>query len=185
VPHSTGDDTRVLRAGQSLVVDLFPRDRLFADTTRTFCVGPPPADLLAAHELVRRAVELAESAARPGVSGWHLQQRVCRHFEAEGWPTPTSSPGTERGYVHGLGHGVGAELHELPTFKEHDADGEGILDVGDVLTLEPGLYEPAPATGAGWGVRLEDTYRVTTDGVESLTPMPRDLDPRAWLAAHH
>ncbi|MCG8463099.1 MAG: aminopeptidase P family protein, partial [Holophagales bacterium] len=180
MPHSLGTDSRQLRPGESLVVDLFPHGRLFADCTRTFCVGEPPEVLRDAHARVVEALELAESMARPGVRSWALQEAVCDHLSAAGWPTPVHDPGTVRGYVHGLGHGVGHELHELPSFREHATEAEGILEEGDVITLEPGLYEPEPESGPGWAVRVEDLYAVTADGVESLTPLPRHLDPRAW-----
>ena len=86
-----------------------------------------------------------------------------------------SHPGTTRGYVHGLGHGVGFELHEYPSFRRH-AGPEGVLAAGDVITLEPGLYEPEQ----GFGVRLEDLVALVADGSENLTPLPYELDPRAW-----
>jgi Xaa-Pro aminopeptidase len=176
VPHSTGEDERVLRPGEALVVDLFPRGRLFADCTRTFCAGEPPEGLRAAHAAVRAALESAKAAARPGVRGWDLQEAACRAFESAGWSTLVSSPETTVGYVHGLGHGVGYELHEQPSFRKA-AGPEGVLAEGDVLTLEPGLYDPS----AGWGVRLEDLVTLGPGGaLELLTPQPYDLDPRAW-----
>lgn len=175
VPHSQGSSERVLRAGESLVVDLFPRGRLYADCTRTFCVGEPPPALVAAHVEVRAALQAAAREARPGMQGWDLQRAVCDRFEAAGWPTPIDSPGSECGYVHGLGHGVGYELHELPSFR-HEAAEEGRLAEGDVFTLEPGLYAP----DEGWGVRLEDLVRLGPEGFENLTPLPYDLDPRAY-----
>ncbi|MCP3958039.1 MAG: aminopeptidase P family protein [bacterium] len=175
VPHSIGDDQRVLVPRESLVVDLYPRGELFADCTRTFCVGEPPEPLAAAHAAVVEALALARERTRPGIRGWDLQRNVCRHFEAAGYPTPISHRGTTRGYVHGLGHGVGYEVHEEPSFKEEAGD-DGLLEAGDVVTLEPGLYEPE----AGWAVRLEDLYALGEDGVENLTPLPTELDPRAW-----
>src|SRR5436305_1177772 len=73
------------------------------------------------------------------------------------------------------------ELHEFPTFKKASG-GEGVLREGDVFTIEPGLYEPAPQGGqTGWAVRLEDLVYLGPDGLESLTPLPYDLDPRAYL----
>jgi Xaa-Pro aminopeptidase len=177
VPHSSGSNERVLRAGESLVVDLFPRGALFADCTRTFCVGEPPEQLRRQHADALAVLELAESQARPGVRGWHLQSAVCAELAARGWRTPISDPGTLRGYVHNLGHGVGFELHDLPSFKEFPAsEADGTLAVDDVITLEPGLYEPE----LGVGVRIEDLYRVLVDGVENLTPLPRALDPRVY-----
>ncbi len=175
VPHTSGRDDLVLRAGESLVVDVFPKGRLFADCTRTFCVGRPPEPLARAHALVVEALALARAGARPGVRGWSLQEAVCARLGEAGYPTPISDRGTTRGYVHGLGHGVGFEVHELPSFKEEAGD-EGVLEAGDVIALEPGLYEP----GAGWAVRIEDLYAVGDDGLENLTPLPYDLDPRAW-----
>jgi len=176
LPHSIGTDERVLRAGESLVVDLFPRGRLFADCTRTFCVGRPPERLARAHALVLEALEHARAGALPGVRGWSLQEETCRILGDAGFPTPISHPGTERGYVHNLGHGVGHELHEYPSFRK-EAGAEGVLQEGDVITLEPGLYEPEE----GWGLRFEDLLVLGPDGVaEDLTPLPYDLDSRAW-----
>ncbi len=175
VPHTSGCDTRVLKAGESLVVDVFPKGRLFADCTRTFCVGRPPDHLVRAHALVAEVLELARAGARPGVRGWSLQESVCARFSEAGYATPITDPGATRGYVHGLGHGVGFELHEYPSFKE-DAGDEGLIEAGDVITIEPGLYHPE----AGWAVRIEDLYAVGGDGLETLTPLPWDLDPRAW-----
>ena len=176
VPHTRGGSDRVLRPGESIIVDLFPRGRLFADATRTFCVGEPPADLAAAHDAVFEALAGAYRAASAGASGWDLQRAVCDGFEESGYPTPVSDPGTVSGYVHGLGHGVGYELHELPSFRRGAGQAEGVLGLGDLFTLEPGLYDP----GAGWGVRLEDLCLLAPGGVENLTPAPYDLDPRAW-----
>jgi Xaa-Pro aminopeptidase len=177
VPHSTGTRERVLRAGESLIVDLFPRGALFADCTRTFCVGEPPPELRRAHALVLAALERAHLRARPGVRGWALQEEVCDVFQAAGFPTQISTPGTTRGYVHNLGHGVGFDLHEQPIFRKA-AGAEGVLREGDVFTLEPGLYEPE---AGGFGVRLEDLVTLGPGGLEILTPLPYELDPRAWV----
>src|SRR6185436_18754615 len=176
VPHTSGADERVLRAGESIVVDLYPKGSLFADCTRTFCVGAPPPALAAAHAQVREVLAAAHAAALPCERGWALQEAACARFAEVGWPTPISQPGTTRGYVHGLGHGVGFDLHEYPSFRRH-AGAEGILGVGDVFTLEPGLYD----SEAGFGVRLEDLMMLGNDGPVNLTPLPYDLDPRAWL----
>ncbi len=177
VPHSQGSSEHVLRTGEALVVDLFPRGRLYADCTRTFCVGEPPGALATAHDAVRGALSDAAREARAGVLGWDLQRLVCERFAEAGWATPIESPDTTRGYVHGLGHGVGFELHELPSFRR-EAASEGRLAPGDVFTIEPGLYAP----DEGWGVRLEDLYWLGPDGSENLTPLPYDLDPRAYLS---
>jgi Xaa-Pro aminopeptidase len=176
VPHNTGNPQSVLHDGESLIVDLFPRRRLFADCTRTFCVGTPPESLAAAHRAVLGALELAHRRARHGARGFDLQQEVCSHFEALGYATLLSDPQTTTGYVHGLGHGVGFEVHELPHFRAARSGTDGTLQRGDIITLEPGLYDPH----AGWAVRLEDLCHLGARGSENLTPLPYDLDPRAW-----
>ena len=175
VPHTSGDDERLLRAGEALVVDLYPKGQLFADCTRTFCVGRAPAALVDAHATVREVLAAAHASALPGERGWTMQEAACARLGERGWPTPISQPGTTRGYVHGLGHGVGFELHEYPSFRRH-AGAEGTLGVGDVFTLEPGLYDPE----AGFGVRLEDLVALGGEGPENLTSLPYELDPRAW-----
>jgi Xaa-Pro aminopeptidase len=181
VPHSAGSDGRPLRAGEPLIVDLFPRGAwrerplMFADCTRTLCAGEPPRALARAHAAVLRALAAARTLAAPGARGWDLQEAVCLTFEEAGYATPLRQPGTTTGYVHNLGHGIGYELHELPIFRKV-AGAEGVLAEGDVFTLEPGLYDPA----AGYGVRLEDLCYLGPDGLEVLTPLPYDLDPRRW-----
>lgn len=187
VPHNTGSRGRVLAAGESLVVDLFPRGRLFADVTRTFCVGRPPEILVRAHGAVRAALEAAHGGLRrvaPGgrVRGWELQEQTCEILERAGFPTPScdsQATSFERGYVHSLGHGVGLALHEDPSFRRNAGE-EGWLEVGDVLTLEPGLYEPASGREAGWAVRLEDLVSLGPEGPEVLTPWSLELDPRTF-----
>lgn len=178
VPHTRGDDDRALRSGEPVVIDLFPRGRLFADCTRTFCVGRPSDAFRSAHALCRRALEIATEGARPGIEARELHERVCDLFEGEGYATPRSDAGVRTGYVHGLGHGVGLELHELPSFRKA-RHGDGTLEEGDVFTLEPGLYAPDD----GWGVRLEDLLVMTSSGPENLTALPYGFDPVEWRDA--
>ena len=182
VPHNGGTAERTLRANEALVVDLFPKGLLFADCTRTFCAGAPPEALARAHADTLAALELAHARARPGVRGFEIQRAVCALFGERGWPTPLSHAGTLRGYVHNLGHGVGYELHELPSFKQTAGEEDGTFRAGDLVTLEPGLYEPASNSSdlVGFGVRLEDLVVVGEDGVENFTTLPYALDPRAW-----
>ena len=160
--------------GEPVVVDLFPRDPAsgcYADMTRTFCVGEPPEELVRYHALVREALDLAYATIRPGISGSEPHRVVCELFEEHGYKTQLSKmPGEvlEDGFFHSLGHGVGLEVHELPSLGRV---GEEIV-VGDVLAVEPGLYR----TGFG-GCRLEDLVRVTDDGCEALTDYPYELSP--------
>lgn len=162
VPHSRGDRNAVVRVSSPLVLDIFPADResgYFFDTTRTFCVGAVPPRLAELHARVLEAFELARDAMRAGELASLSQARVCDYFEKHGHPTGRSHPGTARGYVHGLGHGVGLEVHERPSFSlarsNHD-----LIEPGDVLTIEPGLYYPEE----GVGVRIEDTFYIDEAG---------------------
>ncbi len=175
IPHTPGCSERTLLEGESIVVDLYPRGFLFADCTRTFCVGRTTAELKAAHAAVIDSLRRSRRAASPGKRGWELQRAVCERLGAAGYATPLTRPDATTGYVHGLGHGVGFELHEYPSFRETTGP-EGVLETGDLFTLEPGLYDPE----AGWGVRLEDLFCLTDGGLVNLTPLPYELDPRAW-----
>jgi Xaa-Pro aminopeptidase len=160
--------------GEPIVVDLFPRDPVsgcYSDMTRTFCLGEPPEELVRYHALVREALELAYGTIRPGIRGSEAHRAVCELFEEHGFKTQLSKePGEvlEEGFFHSLGHGVGLEVHELPSLGRV---GEEIV-VGDVLAVEPGLYR----TGFG-GCRLEDLVLVTDDGCEALADYPYELAP--------
>ena len=180
VPHNQGDDARLVRARESVVVDLFPRGRLYSDATRTFCVGEPPEPIRRAHASVTEALNTARAGVRSGAVGWELQQATCSRFAEQGYGTLLENPAATHGYVHGLGHGVGLELHEDPSFRAEALD-RGVLAEGDVVTIEPGLYDP---DADGYGVRIEDLLIVERDGAEILTPWPRALDPRAWQDLH-
>ncbi len=175
VPHSAGQDERVIREGESLVVDLYPKGALFADCTRTFCVGQQSEVFLRSFALVRSVLGQITAGVHPGVTGWSLQEKASSLFEEEGFATPLTHPGTTVGYVHGLGHGVGYELHEFPTFRRAEGS-EGTLSVGDVVTIEPGLYDKE----ARYGIRLEDLVVVTATGSEVLTTMPLSWNPCHW-----
>ena len=178
VPHSQGADERAVRAGEPLLVDLFPHGAMFADCTRVFCLGEPDPAVRHAHATVLAALEWATHNAVAGARGWSLQEGVCGLFKAAGYATPLTDPGTTQGYVHGLGHGVGYELHEQPSFRK-ETGRDGLLSVSDVFTLEPGLYDPSPE--GGYGIRLEDLFWLGPDGLVNLTPLPHSLDPREFV----
>jgi Xaa-Pro aminopeptidase len=172
VGHDMGSGP--IAPGEPVVFDLFPRDRetgVYSDMTRTYVVGEVPEEIRRYHALCREALRRSAEAIRPGVNGKDVMRIVCDYFAAEGFETPlTKAPGTviESGFFHGLGHGVGLEVHEKPSLSRAGDD----LVPGDVITLEPGLY----LAGVG-GVRLEDILLVTTDGAETVTRYPYDLEP--------
>ena len=172
VGHDMGSGQ--ILAGESIVIDVWPRDvatACFADMTRTFVVGEPSEEILRYHALCKEALDRSLDAIRPGVAGADVFRLVCDLFHDAGQPTQLSKPPgevLEDGFYHGLGHGVGLEVHESPWLGR--APGEVVA--GDVITVEPGLYRH----GYG-GVRLEDLVRVTDSGVENLTEYPYDLTP--------
>ena len=171
--HDSGSGP--ISPGEPVVIDLFPRDResaCYADMTRTFVVGEPPAEIAEWHGLVKEALDRTIEPIKPGVQGRELFDIACDIFEAAGQKTArTKAPGEvlDEGFFHSLGHGVGLEVHEAPGLG---LLGEKELVPGDVVTIEPGLYRQ----GFG-GVRLEDLVLVTEDGYENLTDFPYDLAP--------
>lgn len=156
-----------------VILDLWPMDLesgCYADLTRTFVVGETPEEIREWHALCREALELAAGEVRAGADGRELHRLVCELFAAHGFPTQlTKAEGDvlRDGFYHGLGHGVGLEVHEAPGLG---MIGEELV-AGDVITLEPGLYRH----GFG-GVRVEDLFLVTEDGCERLTDCPYDLE---------
>jgi Xaa-Pro aminopeptidase len=163
-----------LPAGLPIQVDTWPRDErsgCWADMTRTFVVGDVPDRVRAQVALVREALDAALAAIRPGVTGRDLHATTCEIFEAAGHRTQRTGPGDDpsEGFQFSLGHGVGLEVHEEPSLGQSGRDG---LVAGDVLAVEPGLWE----AGIG-GVRFEDLVLVTEDGCENLTRYRYDLTP--------
>ena len=158
-----------------IVIDIWPRDNesgCYSDMTRTFVVGEPDDDVREWHRLCKEALDRAISEIKDGASGKDIFDGTCEIFEAAGEETPrTKQDGVPLadGFFHGLGHGVGLEVHEEPGLG---LIAESPLRAGDIVTVEPGLYR------AGYGgVRLEDLVLVTKDGAENLTDYPYDLAP--------
>ena len=173
VGHEMGSGP--IRPGAPLVVDIFPRDNasaVYTDMTRTFVVGDVPDDVREWHRLVKQALDAAVAEIRAGVEARAVFDLTCEIFEAAGEPTQrTKQPGKPLadGFFHGLGHGVGLEVHEAPSLGRL---ADKTLVAGDVVTVEPGLYR----SGYG-GVRLEDIVLVTENGAEVMTDYPYDLEP--------
>jgi len=172
VGHDMGSGAIV--AGEPVVIDLWPRDiqtACYADMTRTYVVGEPSDEMVRYHALCKEALDQSLAAIRAGVQGADVFTLVCELFHEAGQPTQLSKqPGEvlENGFYHGLGHGVGLEVHEAPSLGR----APGAMVAGDVVTVEPGLYRH------GWGgVRLEDLVLVTKDGAENLTEYAYDLEP--------
>ena len=142
VGHEEGSGP--IERGEVVLIDIWPRDkpsRCWADMTRTFVAGAaaPPAELQEYWDLTRASLESVTAAIRPGAVCRELHGLSCEPFEAAGKPTVrTKEQGTvlAEGYYHGLGHGVGLEVHERPNLGRSDER----LIAGDVVTIEPGCY---------------------------------------------
>jgi Xaa-Pro aminopeptidase len=168
-----------LPAGLPIHIDIWPRHEAsacWADMARTFVVGDPAsehADLIAEQaRLVRNALSQAQEAVRPGITGRELFDAACDSFESAGYLTQRTAQSDEEldGFQHSLGHGVGLEVHEAPPLG---LAGHEPLVVGDVLAIEPGLWDRRVG-----GVTFEDLVLVTENGGELLTRFPYELAPR-------
>lgn len=163
-----------LPANLPIQIDLWPRDEAtgcWADMTRTFVVGEVDDATRAQEALVREAFFKVRDAVRPGITGRELHAMTCDVFEAAGHRTQRTGPGDDpnEGFQFSLGHGIGLEVHEDPGMGQA---GRSPLIPGDVLAVEPGLWEREIG-----GVRYEDLLLVTEDGCEVLTDYPYDLKP--------
>ena len=173
-PHMIGSGP--LHAGEAIVMDIFPQSRAtryFADMTRTISKGAPPAEIATMYEITRRAQDAGIKALRPGITGRAVHELVEDVIFEAGYDTlrpgqqRSTDGGPPRGFIHGTGHGVGLEIHEMPTVGR---SGTTPLAPGDVVTVEPGIYLPELG-----GVRLEDMLVITETGSRNLTRAPRQL----------
>ena len=173
-PHSRGQTTMPLMRGQSIIFDLFPREvggGYHHDVTRTWCIDFAPEAVQRTYDTVSRAFDISlEAYEEPGQPACQLQEAVLDYFESEGHNTQRSAPDALKGYVHSLGHGIGLEIHERPSM--HHLVRKDKLQIGNVITIEPGLYYP----DKGYGVRLEDSIYINDAGqLETLTDFPKTL----------
>jgi len=159
MPHHRAGG-RTLAEGDLVVVDWGARVGGYcSDATRTVALGEVPAELARAWEIVREAQAAGIAAVAPGQQAAAVDEAARQVISAAGLGDR---------FVHATGHGVGLEVHEAPRVGAGSSD---ILEVGMVLTVEPGVYLP----GLG-GVRIEDTVVVEDGGGRSLTRLPIALD---------
>lgn len=157
-PHAE-PGSREIRAGELVVFDMGAQlDGYCSDCTRTFATGALDDSAAEVYELVRGAQAAALEAVRPGVGGREADA-VAREIIA--------AAGHGDRFGHGLGHGVGLEVHEKPTLSVASEDE---LVAGEVVTVEPGVYVPGH-----FGVRIEDLVVVTEDGYRNLSGRPKEL----------
>ncbi|MCL8212859.1 M24 family metallopeptidase [Mesoplasma whartonense] len=159
-PHAVPSD-KVIEAGEFVTLDMGCYFQGYAsDQTRTFLVGEHPSnpELLKVYDVVYQAQSLGISLLKPGVLCGDIHQEVDKFIASQGY----------QGYfTHGLGHGLGIEIHEEPY---ENPVGDVVLAPGMTLTVEPGIYLP----GVG-GVRIEDDFVITAQGAEALTTPLREL----------
>jgi Xaa-Pro aminopeptidase len=158
LPHAEPSE-RQIGSGELVVFDMGAQlDGYCSDGTRTFAVGEPDERARQAYETVRAAQAAALEAVAAGVRGETLDA-VARDAIA--------AAGHGERFGHGLGHGVGLEVHEAPRLSPRSED---LLAAGEVVTIEPGVYLPGQL-----GVRIEDLVVVGERGCRNLSGLPKEL----------
>jgi Xaa-Pro aminopeptidase len=155
-PHHDPSD-RPIEEGEPVVIDIGAMVGGYsADLTRTICLGDPPPAYIDRYNTVLSAQRRALTEIRAAMSGREADA-VARE--------PLSAAGLGDQFLHGLGHGVGLNIHEFPSLGKSSDD---ILEPGHVVTIEPGVYFE------GWGgIRIEDLCVVTSTGLEVLSAAPK------------
>ena len=158
MPHAEPGE-REIRDGDMVIFDMGAElDGYCSDCTRTFAVGKPPGEAVEIYELVREAQAAGLKAVAAGREAKEVDG-VARALIAEA--------GHGDHFGHGLGHGVGLEVHEAPRLSQRSDE---TLESGEVVTVEPGVYVPASL-----GVRIEDLVVVGDDGPDNLSGLPKEL----------
>jgi Xaa-Pro aminopeptidase len=177
LPHYRGEGQ--IKANAPVIIDIFPtsrRSRYHGDITRTVVVGEVREEFRRMHAAVLQALDAGIETITAGVRGKDPHLAVCEVLVDRGYGTTSKGFEGPEGVArmnHNTGHGVGLDVHEEPSMRETT---EYLLEEGDVVTVEPGLY----LLGLG-GVRVEDTGMVTSHGFENFTTLTRSLDPRDYL----
>lgn len=175
VPHNRGNDGEAVRAGESIIVDIFPGEAgggYHTDMTRTFVVGRAPEAVKKMYADCRVNFDKVMAALKAGEPCRSFQELTCDIFESQGHATLRTDASTTEGYVHGLGHGVGLAVHEGPRLGGPPTNVTP-LKPGHVVSVEPGLYYPS----RGMGCRIEDLVAVRADGsIENMTPCSYELE---------
>jgi Xaa-Pro aminopeptidase len=166
-PHCQGFGP--IKPHQALVMDVFPKSmdsQYYADMTRTVVKGRASDKIRKQWHAVKTAQETAIRQVRAGMNGQEIHQGILDYFENQGYPTGNKK-GRMQGFFHGTGHGLGLDIHEAPRISKV----KNILQTGNVVTVEPGLYY----YGVG-GVRIEDVVYVKKNGCEVLSHCPKILE---------
>ena len=181
VPHSVGNDDDLMKLGRTIVFDIYPAEAgggYFYDFTRTWSLGYASPEAQELYDQVKEIFDQLMDNFDLNAPFKNYQRMTCEFYESKGHKTPLNTKDPIEGYVHGLGHGVGLNIHERP-FSGLQTSDDQRLAAGVVVTAEPGLYYPEK----GMGVRIEDTLWVRPDGcVETLAEYPYDfvLPMKKW-----
>ncbi len=174
-PHYAGEDEDLVMVNQPIVVDMFPQEvgGYWYDMTRTFVVGRASQEVRRMYESVNEAQRIAFRQMRGGCRAESLMNAVCDHFSNDGFKTirdlgEGDKQAEKMGFIHSLGHGVGLTIGERPYLSLRSDD---VLKVGNVFTVEPGLYDPIVG-----GVRIEDVIALTEKGMVNLTGFEKILE---------
>jgi len=174
VPHSAGNPADLMKLGQTIVFDIYPAEPgggYYYDFTRTWSLGYATPEALELYGQVREIFDKLNDNFDLNAPFRNYQQMVCEYYESKGHQTPLHTKAPVEGYVHGLGHGVGLNIHERP-FSNLLFGDDHRLAPGVVITSEPGLYYPEK----GMGFRIEDTLWVRPDGkMETLAEYSYDF----------
>ncbi len=165
-PHYSGEANDVLKANQPIVLDVFPKSvkkRYVSDMTRTIVKGKASKAVKKMFETVLQTKNAAIDFIKAGVLGSYMQNLCYDMLEKAGYQTIRGGKQITKGYLHGLGHGIGLEVHDGPRMNEFYTYP---LEEHNVVTVEPGLYDPKIG-----GVRIEDVVEVTKKGCVNLTKM--------------
>ena len=170
-PHYVGEPEDKLKADQPIILDIYPRSiqkRYWTDMTRTVVKGKASSKLKKMFDTVQEAKDASLDAIQTGAVGNQVYDVCCYVLEKVGYETTRGGKKVTRGMTHGLGHGVGLQIHESPRISELST---GPIGEHVVVTVEPGLYDPEVG-----GVRLEDIIEVTKSGYRNLTRMKTMLE---------
>jgi Xaa-Pro aminopeptidase len=156
MPHGRPSDA-VIERGNVLLIDFgCAVDGYRSDMTRTVFIGEVPDDIRRYHDAVREAQALAIAGLRHGVNGQEVDAVARERIAREGVEP----------YGHGLGHGIGLEVHEPPSLRKTRPY---MLEAGMVFSVEPGIYQPGVT-----GIRIEDIVVLEESGPRLLTDAPRE-----------
>ncbi len=173
-PHYRGEDEDIVRSKEPIVFDIFPSepDGYWHDCTRTYVFESPSKRVREMYDAVLEVQTGSLDMIKEQIPCREMMIQACKVFEKRGYPTARliakgNKDARVRGFMHGLGHGVGLTIGERPYLSLY---GKEVLRKGSVVTVEPGLYEPRLG-----GVRIEDIV-VVGSPAENLTPLRKDME---------